>query len=154
MGAGTTAVAAVRTGRHYVGFDTDAAYIATAEKRIAAEREELAKPAEALEWPVTVPRSVGRNRQLSFAEELLGEPPQNGVQPLPVVRLCPDDNDFQTRAGKEGRKAQERAYAVLLSHGFSDIRTKVSGPGGVRLISRLSTSRASRGCLMCLGLSA
>lgn len=43
MGAGTTAVAAVRTGRHYVGFDTDADYIATAEQRIAGEREDLKK---------------------------------------------------------------------------------------------------------------
>ncbi len=37
MGAGTTAVAAVRTGRHYVGFDTDAGYVAAAEDRIASE---------------------------------------------------------------------------------------------------------------------
>ena len=133
MGAGTTAVAAVRTGRHYVGFDTDAAYIATAEKRITTEREELAKPPEALEWPVTVPRSVGRSRQLSFAEELLGEPPQNGSSTTARGAVVPDDNDFQTRAGKEGRKAQEMAYAVLLSHGFSDIRTKVSRPGGVEI---------------------
>ena len=133
MGAGTTAVAALRTGRHYVGFDTDAAYIATAEKRIAAELEALAKPPEALEWPVTVPRSVGRSRQLSFAEELLGEPPQNGSSTTARGAVVPDDNDFQTRAGKEGRKAQEMAFAVLLSHGFSDIRTKVSGPGGVEI---------------------
>ncbi len=39
MGAGATAVAAVRSGRHYVGFDTDATYIATAEQRVASERE-------------------------------------------------------------------------------------------------------------------
>ena len=38
MGSGTTAVAAVRTGRHYVGFDTDASYIALAEQRITSER--------------------------------------------------------------------------------------------------------------------
>ena len=37
MGAGTTAVAAAQTGRHYVGFDADAAYVALAEQRIAAE---------------------------------------------------------------------------------------------------------------------
>ena len=41
MGAGTTAVAAVHTGRHYVGFDTDPAYIALAEQRIAEEQERL-----------------------------------------------------------------------------------------------------------------
>lgn len=38
MGSGSTAVAAVRTGRHFVGFDTDARYVATAEERVAAER--------------------------------------------------------------------------------------------------------------------
>jgi DNA modification methylase len=35
IGSGTTAVAAVQTGRHYVGFDTEAAYIELAERRIA-----------------------------------------------------------------------------------------------------------------------
>ncbi len=38
MGSGSTAVAAVRTERHYVGFDTDPGYVALAERRIAAER--------------------------------------------------------------------------------------------------------------------
>ena len=38
MGSGSTAVAAVRTERHYVGFDTDASYIALAERRVAEER--------------------------------------------------------------------------------------------------------------------
>ena len=35
MGAGSTAIAAVRTGRHFVGFDTDPAYITGARARIA-----------------------------------------------------------------------------------------------------------------------
>jgi site-specific DNA-methyltransferase (adenine-specific) len=37
MGAGSTAVAAVRSGRHYVGFDTDAGYLELAGRRLAAE---------------------------------------------------------------------------------------------------------------------
>jgi site-specific DNA-methyltransferase (adenine-specific) len=36
MGSGSTAVAAVVAGRHYVGYDTDAEYVALAEQRIAA----------------------------------------------------------------------------------------------------------------------
>lgn len=44
MGAGSTAVAAVRTGRHYVGYDTDAAYVERAEQRIATAREALVTP--------------------------------------------------------------------------------------------------------------
>ncbi|HEY6628828.1 MAG TPA: site-specific DNA-methyltransferase [Acidimicrobiia bacterium] len=36
IGSGSTAIAAVETARHYVGFDTDAAYLALANERIAA----------------------------------------------------------------------------------------------------------------------
>lgn len=50
LGAGTTAVAAVRSGRHYVGYDTDPAYVDLAEKRVAAENrlaaEKLAAEAQ------------------------------------------------------------------------------------------------------------
>jgi len=42
LGSGSTAVAAVRTGRHYVGYDLDPAYVALAEERVAAEHERLA----------------------------------------------------------------------------------------------------------------
>ena len=38
IGSGTTAVAAVRTGRHYIGYDTDPGYVAAAQRRVAAER--------------------------------------------------------------------------------------------------------------------
>ena len=38
MGSGSTAVAAVRTGRHFVGYDTDPAYVAAATDRALAER--------------------------------------------------------------------------------------------------------------------
>ena len=37
MGSGTTAVAAVRTGRHYLGYDTDEGYARSARERVAAE---------------------------------------------------------------------------------------------------------------------
>jgi site-specific DNA-methyltransferase (adenine-specific) len=42
MGSGSTAVAAVRTERHYVGFDTDGAYVALAERRVAEARAHTA----------------------------------------------------------------------------------------------------------------
>ena len=38
MGSGTTGVAAVRTGRRFVGVEMDAAHFATARTRIAAEQ--------------------------------------------------------------------------------------------------------------------
>ena len=40
MGSGTTAIAALKSNRHYVGFDTSADYISLAEKRIAAFKEQ------------------------------------------------------------------------------------------------------------------
>lgn len=36
MGSGTTGVAAIRTGRHYVGYDTDGAYVRAARERISS----------------------------------------------------------------------------------------------------------------------
>jgi site-specific DNA-methyltransferase (adenine-specific) len=42
MGVGTTAVAAVRTGRHYLGYDTDATYVEAARTRVGAERDLVA----------------------------------------------------------------------------------------------------------------
>ncbi len=39
IGSGTTAVAAVRNDRHYVGYDTDADYVELANKRINEERD-------------------------------------------------------------------------------------------------------------------
>jgi modification methylase len=38
LGSGSTAVAAVQAGRHYVGYETDSDYAALAEKRIASAR--------------------------------------------------------------------------------------------------------------------
>src|SRR4051794_33443368 len=46
MGAGSTAIAAVRTGRHYIGYDTDAEYVAAARERIDAERAVNRVPVE------------------------------------------------------------------------------------------------------------
>lgn len=44
MGSGSTAVAAVRTGRHFIGFDTDTDYVEAANARITSERERLESP--------------------------------------------------------------------------------------------------------------
>lgn len=38
MGSGSTALAALATGRHYAGYDTDPAYVALAEQRLTAAR--------------------------------------------------------------------------------------------------------------------
>ena len=45
-GSGTTAVAAVRAGRHYLGYDTDEAYVAAARARLAGARPAPPVPAD------------------------------------------------------------------------------------------------------------
>ena len=41
MGSGSTAVAALRAGRYYLGYDSDAAYVEAARRRLAAELDEV-----------------------------------------------------------------------------------------------------------------
>ena len=41
MGSGSTAAAAVRSDRHYVGYDTEAEYVAIAEERVRDERDRI-----------------------------------------------------------------------------------------------------------------
>jgi DNA modification methylase len=67
MGVGSAAVAAVRTGRHYLGYDTDPTYVDAARRRAAAERDLVATaggPAapvadKAVEQAVTLLRAAG-----------------------------------------------------------------------------------------------
>ncbi len=51
IGSGSTAVAAVRTGRHYIGYDTDAGYVEAARRRVAGEASSL---------PIEISASDGR----------------------------------------------------------------------------------------------
>ena len=61
MGVGTTAVAAVRTGRHYLGYDTDPGYVDAARRRVAAESGPRPRPVadKAVEQAAELLRSAG-----------------------------------------------------------------------------------------------
>jgi len=48
MGSGSTAVAAVESGRHFVGYETEPAYLEIARARVAAARGSVPPPAEAV----------------------------------------------------------------------------------------------------------
>jgi site-specific DNA-methyltransferase (adenine-specific) len=65
LGSGSTALAAIRTGRHYVGYDTDPEYVTLAERRIAAEPPpvQLELPPEARPTPPVVVRPVRKSRR-------------------------------------------------------------------------------------------
>ena len=129
MGAGTTAVAAVRTGRHYVGFDTDSGYLEVAQQRIAREQERLLSGTGTPRW-----EADGNSRARLF------DPPDGGDQPGVIGSQASSngtdhrlDDDFQARAVREGRKAQEKALQVLSECGFSQIREKASFSCGVEV---------------------
>ena len=68
MGSGTTAVAAVTTGRHFIGFDTDEAYLDVARERVDAARAALADADGAL--PVELRTAVQDGRMAKEVAEL------------------------------------------------------------------------------------
>ncbi|MGH9129805.1 MAG: DNA-methyltransferase [Acidimicrobiales bacterium] len=104
VGSGSTAVAAVRTGRHYIGYDTDQAYVVAARLRVA---EEVARVAE---------------------EDSRRRSPFRTVELLAVPGPADPGEDFQARAVREGRQAKELAALVLSHCGFVDVRTGVRYP--------------------------
>lgn len=115
MGVGSTAMAAVRTGRHYVGFDTDASYVAAARQRVAEEQERLTAESES--------NLVGATAAFQ-ARDLGAAAASNGEI---------SSEDFQSRASREGQKAKDMAKRLLEAAGFTDIRANVKGPGGVEI---------------------
>jgi hypothetical protein len=107
MGSGTTAIAALRTGRHFAGYDTDEEYVHKARARVLAERERIKSASE----PDLLP---------SFR--------------LPAVPgPAPDDEGFQARATREGKAAKDVARHLLEECGFSDVVADVKLAGGVEV---------------------
>jgi DNA modification methylase len=93
MGSGTTAIAALRTDRHYLGYDTDPNYIAAANARLGAERRRLDEETEQ------------------------SAPPSRPRLPAMPVPTNPDEG-FQARGVREGRRAKEIAKWALQENGF------------------------------------
>jgi len=106
VGSGTTAVAALRAGRHFVGYDLDRSYIELAEKRLETERLNLLDDASTHPLKVSLP-----------------------ARPTPAN----EDEDFQARAVREGLVAKEIAQSVIEAAGFTDIQKDQRQPGGVEI---------------------
>jgi site-specific DNA-methyltransferase (adenine-specific) len=87
MGSGSTAVAAVRHDRHFVGVDTDPEYVAAAQTRVEQERERLIATAVARE-------------QRRIVLPAIPEPAPEGEDPM-------------RRAVREGARAKEIARELL-----------------------------------------
>ena len=103
MGSGSAALAAVRTGRHFIGFDTDKSYVAAARRRVTDEQARLSL--------------TGSSSTSAFRVE------------LPAVTARDSGNDAQAQAVRDGLQAKELAGIVLSSCGFTDIRADVKPRG-------------------------
>jgi DNA modification methylase len=102
MGSGTTAVAALRTGRHFVGFDTDEGYVLRAKERVEAERIRLGSPGGA---------------DPARAEITAG--------PVHVGLVDVEPVDVVAAAVRQGLAARDVAALLLEGCGFVDIRERV-----------------------------
>lgn len=108
MGSGTTAVAALRTERHYAGYDTERQYVEAAKARLKEEKRRI----ESRRPDV---RSVPR------------------VALAAVPTAADPDEDFQKRAVREGKAAKDLAKMVLTNAGFKSLRPNVRFPQGVEI---------------------
>jgi len=116
MGSGTTAVAAMRTNRHFVGFDTDADYVDRARIRVEEERRSMGA------------RSGRSQRRLEVHIPAVPEPEDERL-------------DFQQRAVRNGRKAKDLARIVLQDAGFKEIHEGVKVAAGVEVNFRALDGR-------------
>ena len=149
MGSGSTAVAAVRTERHYVGFDTDEDYVALAERRIAEERAATGRrradgparrrvtvsPGRSVDdadadVPVRSRRSDGAARRREIAHQALaraaGSPTSRATWPSAIWASAVD-----FRARDAGGTVALRPVRGLFGHpsGSAATRCAVAGAG-------------------------
>ena len=104
MGSGTTLVAAIRSSRRYLGYDTDVEYVATAKQRV---KSELKRRAGLRVVRPTSPKTSHTRAPEEHIREALTESPE----------------DFQARASKEGKVAQAIAKDLLIDAGFNITHT-------------------------------
>jgi DNA modification methylase len=110
MGSGSTAVAAVRTGRRYVGFDTDQAYVDRALARVAGEVAQLRSVPAAGGSGIRVRLPAGA----TDADE--ASSPADGVA---------DGASLVERAVRDGLQVKELAQVLLEACGFVDVQANV-----------------------------
>ncbi|MGB6058524.1 MAG: site-specific DNA-methyltransferase [Microthrixaceae bacterium] len=138
MGSGSTAVAATRSQRHYLGFDTDAAYVAIAEQRVNDERSRLEQelnsgvPTFKVQIAAVPPAKDPKGRPVD--ESVAGSAPDPAIDPV----------DFQARAVREGRQAREIAEVLIESCGFENIRSEVKPKGLGIVLNFVATDKTGK----------
>jgi site-specific DNA-methyltransferase (adenine-specific) len=118
MGSGSAALAAMRTARHFIGFDTDKNYVAAARRRVTEEQARLSSPSA--------------QSSSAFRVE------------LPAVASRDSGNDAQALAVRDGLQAKELAGVVLSTCGFRDIRPDVKPRGLGIALTFVATDQTGR----------
>lgn len=108
MGVGTAAIAAIRTNRHFAGYENVDSYVKASRKRVKEEKERLRKIKEGDQIP------------LAYILRELPEP-------------ASENEDFQSRAVREGKAAKDIAEELLHACGFTGIRANIRFPQGVEV---------------------
>ncbi len=96
MGSGTTGVAAVRTGRHFVGYDTDPAYVERARGRIQVEVDAVADGAA---LPVQVRMAPTSRVRRPLPTPVPARVPPSALFPRPSLPPWPRDGRPRTWPG-------------------------------------------------------
>jgi hypothetical protein len=140
MGAGSTAVAAVRTGRHYVGFDTEPEYVERSLARVEEERaaldEERASQGVPPSRPVHLPAVRVKGNTTSAGD-------RDAATPGPSEQV--------EQAVREGRKVRDVAKLLLDVAGFQGVEENVKLAPGVEVAFRARDARGREWCFDLVG---
>lgn len=117
LGSGTTAVAAVHTGRRYAGYDTDADYVALARRRVAEAEAEV------------VEEQARRNNRWRTVAAPPAPDPSNS-------------DDVRSPTTDEGKAAQAFAVDLLEHAGFTIVDRNRKVPGVGLTINLVAQDRA------------
>jgi site-specific DNA-methyltransferase (adenine-specific) len=140
MGSGSAAVAALRTGRRYIGFDTDPGYVDAARLRLAEEAERLPGPDPSADRPAaSMPAAPTEDASGGRSASVPASPSEDAIEEHTGIDQPEAD---LARAVREGRSAKDVARLLLAASGFSDIRPEVKPRGLGMAISFLATDRA------------
>jgi len=119
VGSGTTAVAALRNGRHFAGYDLDTSYIELAEARVEQERQEMEKSvrAGARVGGAGGTGGAGGKDGKGGIGEIGGTGGAGGKEPSTYIG--------------EGLAAKEVARRLIEGAGWHEVRTAQRRAGGV-----------------------